>query len=120
MDVALTGLRDARGLIRACLTLRADIFPDCEADPAAHRLSVPAADAGALAFENLPSGDYAVALFHDANGNGRLDTALGIPREGFGFSRNPTILFGPPRFAAARFAVRGGTINQPVHLKYML
>ncbi|MGJ3628711.1 DUF2141 domain-containing protein [Sphingomonas sp. MMS24-JH45] len=27
-------------------------------------------------------------------------------KEGFGFSRNPAIRFGPPRFAAARFRSR--------------
>lgn len=51
----------------------------------------------------LPSGEYAVSAFLDDNGNKRLDTNLiGIPTERFGFSRNPTILTGPPSFRAAR------------------
>ena len=70
--------------------------------------------------DGLASGAYAVSLFHDENGNGRLDTILGIPREGFGFSRNPPIRFGPPRFDAARFAVTSGEAAQQVRLKYLL
>lgn len=61
-----------------------------------------------------------MAVIHDANANARLDTMLGIPREGFGFSRDPAIRFGPPRFAAARFAVAAGSANQQVRMRYLL
>jgi hypothetical protein len=46
----------------------------------------------------LPApGYYAVALFHDENDDHHLNTnALGIPTEGYGFSNNPTLYFGPP------------------------
>ena len=79
------------------------------------------AGAGALTIPGLPTGDYAVAVIHDENGNARLDTFAGIPREGFGFSRNPVIRFGPPRFAAARFAVGAGAAEkQQIHIRYLL
>ncbi len=65
------------------------------------------------------AGTYAVSLIHDENGNGKLDTALGMPREGFGFSRNPAISFGPPKFKSASFAVNGASA-QTVKMKYML
>ena len=54
------------------------------------------------------------------NGNGRLDTTLGIPREGVGFSRNPRLTFGPPRFSAAQFAVATPAVDQDVRVKYFL
>lgn len=39
---------------------------------------------------DLPPGKYAVAIVHDENGNGKLDTNfLGIPKEGYGASNNP-------------------------------
>lgn len=48
---------------------------------------------------DLPDGDYAISLFLDENGNGRLDTNfLRIPTERFGFSRNPRILTGAPSY----------------------
>ena len=68
----------------------------------------------------MPPGNYAAALIHDENSNAKLDTLLGIPREGFGFSRNPPIGFGPPRFAAAEFAIAGVAETQQVTMRYML
>lgn len=39
-------------------------------------------------FNNLPRGRYAIAVWHDENANNRVDTnALGLPKEGYGFSR---------------------------------
>lgn len=58
------------------------------------------------AFSGLEPGTYAVAVFHDENGNGKLDTNfLGIPKEGYGFSRDAGGTFGPPDFADAAFSV---------------
>lgn len=104
----------------ACLTIRADKFPDCQKDPNSRRITVATTAAQTLRFEGLPSGDYALALIHDENGNGKLDTMMGIPREGFGFSRNPAIRFGPPKFSEARISVTSGAVDQNVKVKYLL
>lgn len=48
---------------------------------------------------DLPPGTYAISVFLDENGNGKLDqNVIGIPKERFGFSNNPRILTGPPSF----------------------
>ena len=120
VDLDVAGLRNGTGEVRICLTTAPAHFPNCHDDPSARRMTVPAATASGLRFEGLPSADYAIALFHDENGNGRLDTFAGMPREGFGFLRNPRIRFGPPRFAAARFAVAGGATAERVTVKYLL
>lgn len=53
-----------------------------------------------IVIENLKPGKYAFKFFHDENKNERLDTNwLGIPKEGFGFSNNPRLTFGPPSFS---------------------
>ena len=50
----------------------------------------------------LPPGRYAVAVYHDRDNSGKLETgAFGIPKEPVGFSNNPAFLFGPPSFDAA-------------------
>ena len=52
-----------------------------------------------LSIEDLPNGTYALAVFHDENGNGELDTNwLGIPKEDVGFSNAKMKTFGPPSF----------------------
>lgn len=49
--------------------------------------------------DGLPGGEYALAIFHDENGNDELDTNwLGIPTESIGFSRARMKTFGPPSF----------------------
>jgi uncharacterized protein (DUF2141 family) len=57
---------------------------------------------------DLPAGKYAVSSYHDENGNGKLDTnPLGIPTEGYGFSKDARGTFGPPEFVHAAFDFDG-------------
>jgi uncharacterized protein (DUF2141 family) len=56
-------------------------------------------------FEDIPPGTYALAVIHDENMNGKLDTNwLGTPTEGYGFSNDAKGSLGAPAFAAASFA----------------
>jgi uncharacterized protein (DUF2141 family) len=119
LEVSFDQVRSAKGMLRICLTAEPRNFPTCVKDAAATRRSVPAST-GTLHFDGLPRGDYAIAVIHDENGNAKLDTFAGIPREGFGFSRNPAIGFGPPRFTAARFAIESDAAAQQVRLRYIL
>lgn len=120
LSVAVEGLRSTKGLVQLCVTASPKHFPDCSGDPAARRLTVPATEAARQSFTGLPPGTYAVALIHDENGNGKLDTRMGVPVEGFGFSRNPRIMFGPPGFKAAGFALTPAQAGeQRVRVKYM-
>jgi uncharacterized protein (DUF2141 family) len=118
LKVDLDQLRNARGLVQLCLTPAADRFPDCSGDARAVARSVPATQQS-LSYEGLPPGGYAVAVIHDENGNGKLDTLAGIPREGFGFSRNPRIAFGPPKFASAKFDLTRAGDEQRIRMRYM-
>ncbi|WP_235528223.1 DUF2141 domain-containing protein [Sphingomonas sp. Leaf231] len=117
MDIA--NLRSAKGMIRICLTADPANFPRCVDDGDAVKRSVPAGQ-HSVRFAALPRGAYAVAVIHDENGNAKLDTFAGIPKEGFGFSRNPAIRFGPPRFDSARFTLASDAEEQQVKMRYML
>ena len=119
LEIDVARLRSQKGVLRICLTARPQSFPDCKNDAQALTRSVPASQT-VVTFEGLVPGDYAAAIIHDENGNARLDTLMGIPREGFGFSRNPAIGFGPPKFEAARFAVGGNAVPQQVRMRYLL
>ena len=119
LDVAVDHLRSTKGLIRVCLTADPANFPACVDDANAVTRTLPAGQ-GSFAFPSLPRGDYALAVIHDENGNGRLDTFAGIPREGYGFSRNAPVRFGPPRFAAARFTLAGAEVTERVAMRYIL
>jgi uncharacterized protein (DUF2141 family) len=119
LDVTVDKLRSGKGTLRICLTADPTRFPSCIGDANAVRLNVPAAD-GRFTLTGLRHDTYALAVIHDENGNHQLDKIAGIPREGFGFSRDPAVRFGPPRFAAARFAVAGEVATERVKMKYIL
>lgn len=122
VSVVVSGLRSGRGQVLACVISRPAGFPDCSKDPGARHLAVPVHSAGTLMldFGPLPPGRYAVSLFHDENANGKLDTMMMIPREGFGFSRDAPVHFGPPRFEAAAFTVTDAPVRQAIRMRYML
>ena len=59
-----------------------------------------------LHIKDIPSGEYAVAVFYDENGNDKLDTNwLGIPKEKVGFSNARMKTFGPPKFKECAFTI---------------
>ncbi|TKD53377.1 DUF2141 domain-containing protein [Sphingomonas baiyangensis] len=119
LRIEVEQLRNARGTLRLCLTADPDNFPTCVDDARAISRNVPAGQ-HRVTYEGLPRGTYALAVIHDENSNQKLDTFAGIPREGFGFSRNPRIGFGPPRFTAARFALDAAQGAESVRMRYML
>lgn len=120
LTLEVEGLRSAKGNVLVCLTASPKAFPDCSRDPAAVKRKIPTRAADRVDLGTVAPGSYAIALVHDENGNGKLDTRLMIPAEGFGFSNNPAIAFGPPKFRAARFDFDGGSHAETVRMKYML
>jgi uncharacterized protein (DUF2141 family) len=70
-------------------------------------------------FEDIPLGRYALAVVHDENMNGVLDTNwLGIPKEGYGFSNDVKALLAAPTFSAASFPYDGQNLNLTISLNY--
>ena len=120
MTVSISGLRNNRGAVRVCLTQRADLYLKCDKDPKRIAKSLPASGASKLEFGDLDPGTYVLALLHDENENEKLDTMLKIPKEGFGFSRNPAITMGPPKYEQVRFTIAPGHNEQAIRLKYLL
>jgi uncharacterized protein (DUF2141 family) len=119
LEVTLEGLRNQNGVVHLCLTRDAAHFPNCADDPQALKETI-SASVGTLRITGFPEGTYAVSIFHDENRNGKLDTFVGIPREGFGFSRNPVVRFGPPQFDRVRVNFAGGITRLTVRMQYLL
>ena len=60
----------------------------------------------------MPQGNYAIAVYHDKNKNGKIDTnLLGIPKEDYGFSNDARGKFGPASWNDAVFKV-----SEPKHV----
>jgi uncharacterized protein (DUF2141 family) len=120
LEVSVSGLRNMKGNVLVCVTANPRFFPDCSKDPKSFRATVPARDSAQVSFRGIAQGTYAIALVHDENGNSKMDMAIFLPKEGFGFSRNPAIVTGPPKFKAAAFAIDAAEVSQQVKMKYML
>jgi uncharacterized protein (DUF2141 family) len=70
-------------------------------------------------FEDIPLGTYALGVIHDENMNGKLDVnALGMPKEGYGFSNDAKARFGAPSFDAASFKYDGQTLDLTIGMHY--
>ena len=70
-------------------------------------------------FEDIPPGTYALAVIHDENMNGKLDVnALGVPKEGYGFSNDVKAWFGAPSFEAASFKYDGRNLDLTIAMHY--
>ena len=118
--VEIDGLRSNNGQVMACMTALPKTFPDCQKDPKALHVTVPALNGETVQFTGVPQGRYAIALFHDENGNGRMDKMMMLPKEGFGFSRDAPLVFGPPRFGAASFQVGPAQLRTAIKVRYLL
>lgn len=113
LAIAVTGVTPAVGYLLVGLYDQADDFP---AAGRQRLLTVVRASANSRAvFDNLPYGQYAVAVIYDRNGNGRLDMRLGlVPKERRGFSNNPAPRFGPVDFKDSAFLL--SQANQTIEI----
>lgn len=70
-------------------------------------------------FSVIPPGTYAIAVIHDEDMNGELDTNwFGVPTEGYGFSNTTIDEFGAPAFSAASFPYDGQNMDLTIRLNY--
>ena len=115
--IKVEGLKSTKGNVLFALFDSASGFPG-DYNKAIENIVVKATKNTQAHIKNLDSGEYAIAIFHDKNSDNQLNTnILGIPKEGFGFSNNPTISFGPPKFkkAKVKFSIDKTTIIKLKH-----
>jgi uncharacterized protein (DUF2141 family) len=118
IKVNITGLRSSKGTLYLSLYNSAEGYP--QKASAAYRLSSAPITQGqsTILLDGIPAGTYAIACYHDENGNGKLDTNFfGVPAEGTGASNNARGSLGPPKFRDARFEVRSDT-TQNIKIVY--
>ena len=72
-----------------------------------------------VTFNDVAPGDYAIRFFHDENDNGSLATNMfRIPVEGYGFSNDATVNFGPPSYREMAFAVADTPVTNSSKVNY--
>lgn len=96
LTVTIDKIKSEKGSIRIGIFDSEDGFLKKPIDGKAVKV---AGDHVTVVFDKLKPGTYAVSVIHDENDNAELDTkALGIPKEGVGFSNNVMGRFGPPSY----------------------
>lgn len=121
VTITVTDLRNTQGVVRACMTTVESVFPRCIRDPKSHRTVVRAANSLTIRFDNVEPGEYAIALLHDENEDGKANRALGMaPTEGYGFSRDAPVRMAPPKWDDAVFTVGQGNQRMTIKMRYFL
>ncbi|HWW49240.1 MAG TPA: DUF2141 domain-containing protein [Xanthobacteraceae bacterium] len=118
LTLQISGARNANGVVRCGLYASADGFrePGREMSEAAGKIN---GDRATCSFKSVPDGTYAVAVFHAEQNERKMDIGMfGKPKQGVGFSRNPSITFGPPKFEAAAFSVGAAPVSLNIKLSY--
>ena len=118
LTVSVSGFRTDNGLMQYCISPAGAGFPECTGKGVISGSEAISGQAAAFVVRNLHPGDYAVAVYHDQNRSKRLDTFVGIPREGYGFSRNPPFKPRAPRFDEAAISLTEST-NIQIRMRYL-
>ncbi|WP_414548485.1 DUF2141 domain-containing protein [Anabaena sp. CCY 0017] len=106
LNVVVKGINNQNGQICLGVYSRAKGFPMNTEDVLKSACVQPQGNTVTHKFSGLKPGNYAVAVVDDQNGDRKLNKDfLGIPKEGFGLSRNPTVSIatGTPSFYDASF-----------------
>lgn len=105
------------GVVQVLLFNNKDGFPS-EINKAIKKLSLPVVNKKAeIVLKDIDPGEYAFSVFHDQDMDGEMKkNQIGYPLDKFGFSNNPSLLFGPPSFSKASFKVK----DKPVTVKIKL
>jgi uncharacterized protein (DUF2141 family) len=119
--VTVEGIQQVKGQVCFSLFASAQGFPSKADNALQSRCVDVTGNTVTMAFDKLQPGNYAVAAFHDVNKDGVLNqNGLGIPSERFGFSNNPRIFAGPPKFSSAAVLLAGQETNINIRLRGLL
>ena len=120
ITVVITNLRSTDGDVLISLYDKAEGFPK-DRDAIVRAAAVPPDDSGQVTavFEDLPHGEYAIAVLHDEDGSrGMTFGRFHLPKEGYCFSNNVKVRFKPPKFKKTKFTLDGDAVTQTLRMRY--
>jgi uncharacterized protein (DUF2141 family) len=116
LTIRFSGLEETQGALLFSVASSREMFESD--DQAQLSAEVPVeGEAESAVFEGVVPGEYAVKVFHDANGNGELDMGFMGPEEKFGFSNNVMGFMGPPDFDDAKFEFDGSELTVDIEAR---
>jgi len=115
----VTNFESSKGVCRACLFNNAADFNGKGGKAYQCKQVVVTNKTALVAFENIPAGNFAISVFHDENNNNKLDlNFLGIPKEGYGASKNKLPFASAPDYKENSFVLPDkGVTNLSIRLR---
>jgi uncharacterized protein (DUF2141 family) len=106
----ISNVRNDKGVCQVCLYNNATSFSGDGGTPVQCVQSPVKNGTSEALFVNVLPGTYAIMVFHDANSNKKLDqNFIGIPKEGYGASRNKLPFASAPSFNDNKFTITDKT-----------
>jgi uncharacterized protein (DUF2141 family) len=120
LRIEVDGLRSDNGHLMAALYDRPQGFPR-EGKPVREQ-KVEIRDGRATAdFGDLAAGTYAIAVLHDENDDGKMNTNwMKLPKEGFGMSNFDKLKMSAPSFEDSKIEFAGADQVVAVKIHYIL
>ena len=118
ISLTVQNITTPKGTIMVALYNSESTFLSEDETAAGQTKQVQQTGAVTVQFKDLPYGTYTIAIFHDINDNGALDTNLfGVPKEPYGFSNNARSKWGAPKYEMARFELQQRELTMQASVK---
>ena len=120
IKVKVEGVQSGQGQVRIALEKSAQDFDSGSFDTPKYLSRVVEAKGESVGstFPAVPYGTYAIKVFQDLDGDGKLKTGfMGSPEEPWGFSNDATGFMGPADFSDAKFELNSPELELTIHLK---
>lgn len=120
IHVVILNINNSEGAVACALFEAPKGFPDKFLRNATHIMMMKIKDTQARCdFFDIEPGTYALAVIHDENMDGEIDTNwLGVPKEGYGFSAGAKASMSAPSFEEASFTYDGNDLELTINLVY--
>lgn len=120
INVKIKNISNSTGVVACAIFESAEGFPD-KFMKFASKIMITQIEGEDASFEfsDILPGKYAIAVIHDENYNGKLDSNFfGIPKEGYGFSSGAEVTLSAPSFSDAVFLYDGGVLEMSISFSY--
>ncbi len=119
LQVQVTGLRNQTGNLCIKVFSGSRGFPNDNDNAVVRQCTAIANPEPSFSFTDLPSGNYAIAIYHDQNSDEQLNRGdFGIPIEGYGFSNDAPAETGPAEFQDAMFVLGNSQTTMSIRMRY--
>ena len=105
LNIKLNGIEELKGIIQVATYNKEETFPKVDKEYRLAYFDVTSKNME-VTIDDLPNGEYAIALYHDVNSDGVCNLNLvSIPKEPYGFSNNIKPVFSAPSFKSTKFSL---------------